>query len=329
MRGDAMIMRRALAATPFLACALLAAGCVTPPPEVRIHGVLVPGSWVEKAEAGSGSEQARACLSISRKLFDRDLLESLRYLRKGAEQRNAECCRQYLTTGESAAVNLSQRLYVRLFVERLLRRGPILTESGEDIRSDLYVRLSRAWCHTPPVSPSKAKQVLESMLECGVEPRSTSSASLAQMIRDAGLRAHPGWKGAGRLQGIQMYAGESAEAARRWLQIPELGGSGAIAGWCVNEANAWGGGSDRLVQSTGVLAFLVNAQGEPTFRGDHLWICNLGTSPAYVTSTDIGRSNYELVPGQEETIPLASAGLKQAEPTTGISLAVRSWRRAR
>ena len=323
-----MNLKRMLPAWILAGWMLVSAGCASPPAEVRIQGVVVPSSWVERAETGSGSEQAQACLSLSKRLWDRDVLESLRYLRRGAELRNQECCRQYLASAESASVNLSQRVYARLFLEGLLRKGPVLSEAEGDIRGDLFAQLGWAWAHTEPVSLYKAKQVLEAMLEIGVPPASTSPALVSQMLRDAGLRARPGSRARDSRNEVQMYAGEGAEDSRFWLQMT-AGVSPGVTVWADAQAEAWGGGSDRLLLGTGVLAFLVNAAGEPSFRGDHLWICNLGASPVYLTSLAVGRTNHELVPGRIEVISLSSAGYRKAEPTTGIPLSIRYRRMAR
>ena len=289
---------------PFLAAAvaLAAVGCASAP------------------AATKADDQAQACLALSRRLWERDVLESLRYLRKGAGMRDAECCRQYLAHAETAQANLSQKVYARLFVEGLLRKGPVVTRTGEDFRGELYYQLCWAWRQTEPRSPQKAKQVLEAMLESGAGAEQVRSAFIVQLIRETGVRV----PSSGRSHEIQLYAGESAEPLKRWLQVP-LGGDRRPTGeWTVADANAWGGGSDRLLLGTNVLAFLVNAQGEPSFRGTHLWICNLGTSPVYLTSLAAGQSNRELLPSQEETFPLLSS-----EPTTGVPVSVRHLRLAR
>src|SRR4029079_3182616 len=90
-----------------------------------------------KSSAHAGNP-AEACLVLSEKMWDRDVLESLRLLRKGAALRDAECCRRYLAHAEAEPTSLSQRTYARLFVEGQLRTGPLRTRSGEDIRGELY-----------------------------------------------------------------------------------------------------------------------------------------------------------------------------------------------
>lgn len=322
-----MNLKTALLAAMAAGSAMIAAGCATAPTEVRVQGIAVPSWWIDRAEKGTGDgnaaadqTQGQACLSLSRKLWERDVLESLRYLRKGAELRDPECCRQYLAHAESAAVNLSQRVYARLFIEGLLRKGALRCRGGEDIRGELYYQLCWAWRYTEPRCVSKAKGVLEAMLESGAGAAQVNSAFIVQMMRETGLRAPTA---GARFQEIQMYAAEPADAARRWLQVPLNGDRRETGDWAVAEANAWGGGSDRLLLTTNVLGFLVNAQGEPSFRGDHLWIVNLGASPVYLTSLALGQNNRELSPGQEEVLPLAGSGFGTAEPTTGIPLTVR------
>jgi hypothetical protein len=292
-----MTLNRAILALALAASALVTAGCASAPAEVRVQGIAVPASLVEAAQKGADPRsQAEACLSLSKKLWERDVLESLRYLRRAAELRDGEGCRQYLAHAETASVNLSQRVYARLFIEGLLRKGAILTRSGEDLRGELYRQLSWAWSHTEPRSPGKAKQVQDSMAELGAT------------------------------SGIQLYAGESADEMKRWLQVPLAGDGPRTGDWAVFQANAWGGGSDRLLLGTNVLAFLVNSQGEPSFRGTHLWICNLGSTPVIVTSLATGLSNRELDPGREEMAPLSGADFEKDGSPTGIPVSVRYHR---
>jgi hypothetical protein len=322
-----MNLNTVLLAAALAGSALSAAGCAAAPAEVRVQGIAVPASLIETADGGAPDRsQAQACVSLSKKLWERDVLESLRYLRKGAELRDAESCRQYLAHAETAQVNLSQRLYARLFIEGLLRKGPVLAGGGEDIRGELYYQLCWAWRYTEPRCPAKAKQVLEAMLETGAASDQAKSAFVVQLIRETGL--HAGAAGS-RRQEIQMYAAEQADASKRWLQVPLAGERRETGDWAVTEANAWGGGSDRLFLGANVLAFLVNAQGEPSFRGSHLWICNLGTSPVDVTSLATGLSHRELRPGQEEVLPLVTAAFDKSESTTGIPLSVRHRRAIR
>jgi hypothetical protein len=123
-----------------------------------------------------------------------------------------------------------------------------------------------------------------------------------------------------------MYAGESADEMKRWLQVPLLGEGRPAGAWTLFEANAWGGGSDRLLLGTNVLAFLVNAQGEPSFRGTQLWICNLGSAPVHVTSLSTGLSDRELLPGRDEVVRVVAP---DSGPVTGIPLSVRYRRLVR
>src|SRR6185436_10314198 len=164
---------------------------------MKMHAILAAGAAIlavgcaaapAPVSAPSEGGQARASLALARKSWDRDVLEALRHFRKGAELRDAESCRQYLGHAETRSVNLSQRVYARLFVEGLLRKGPLLTAAGEDIRPDLYAQLAAAWRTTEPRSTSKAAQVEEAM------------------------RADV------RYNGAQLYAGESADEMKRWLQ---------------------------------------------------------------------------------------------------------------
>lgn len=289
-----------------------------------IAAIAAVGCSSAPAASRAQDEPAQAHLALARKLWERDVLESLRHLRKGVELRDAECCRQYLAYAETAQVNLSQRVYARLFVEGAIRRGEILGKTGEDVRGELYYQLCWAWRQTEPRSPQKAKQVLEAMLESGAGDAQAKSAFIVQMIREYGIRAEVRVAPSVRRQEIQLMAGESASDVKRWLQVPPAAERRLTSEWAVAEANAWGGGSDRLFLGTNVLAFLVNAQGEPSFRGNHLWICNLGTAPVYLTSLAIGQNNRELLPGEEEIFSQLSP-----EATTGIPVSVRHLRPAR
>lgn len=312
-----MNLRSAILGAAMTGWGLLTAGCATSPAQVRIQGVAVAASLFETAENGAADRsQAEACLSLSKKLWERDVLESLRFLRRGAELRDAECCRQYLAHTETASVTLSQRVYARLFIEGLIRKGALLGRSGQDMRGELYYQLCWAWSCTEPRSPAKAKQVLESMLDSGLATEQAKSAFIVQMIRETGLRA----TGA-HSQEIQLYAGKSADEIKQWLQVSFAGDRRETSDWVLFEADAWGGGNDRLILRTNVLAFLVNSQGEPSFRGTQLWICNLGTMPVYVTSLATAQSNRELLPGEEDVVSLASAEL-----VTGIPLSIRHRR---
>ena len=301
-----MTMKNALVA----GLAILAAGCAAS-----------PAGQTGKVES---EDQGRACIELARRHWERDVIESLRHFRRGAELRDAECCRQYLAHAESATVNLSQRVYARLFVEGAIRRGALLDRSGEDVRGELYYQLCWAWRQTDPRSPQKAKQVLEAMLESGTGAEQARSAFIVQMIREYGIRAEVRVAPSVRPQEIQLMAGESVSDVKRWLQVPPPGERRLTSEWAVAEANAWGGGSDRLFLGTNVLAFLVNAQGEPSFRGSHLWICNLGTAPVYLTSLAVGQNNRELLPGEEEIFSPLSP-----ETVTGIPVSVRHLRPAR
>ncbi len=286
------------------ACALLATGCAAEPAQVRVP-----------EEPG-----ARSCLILSKKCWERDVLESLRYLRRGAELRDAECCRQYLAAAESATVNLSQRLYARLFVERILRGGPVRSESGVDARAELYYQLCWSWRSSEPISVQKAKQVLEDMIDAGAPP-----SLVGRLIRETGLPGEAPSAPTSR-QDLQLYAGEAAGDARRWLRVPRSGESRGDGSLAVMEACAWGGGTDRLYLATNVLAFLVNARGEPSFRGDHLWIANLGNSSVFLSSLVLGQSNREVAPGHEDLLPLTDFSSKSS---TGIPLSVRYRRSER
>jgi hypothetical protein len=319
MKTPKMILGAALTAS-----VLLSVGCATAPAEVRIQGITVPESLVERAENGSGVVQADACFRLAQKLWERDRLESLRLLRRGAELRNAECVREYLARSESASANVSQRVYARLYVEGLLRKGPITTAAGQDVRPELYTQLCWAWRYTEPRCPSKTKQVLEAILDGGLTPDQARSPFLSQMLQENELR--PGRTPA-KAQDVSLYAGEAADEGKSWMRVPLT--RGETGDWTVAEATAWGGGSDRLFLGTNVLAFLVNAHGEPSYKGRALWIVNLGNTPVYLTSLATGQANRELAPGRDELLPVSECSLERGDCTTGVPLSVKYRRNLR
>jgi hypothetical protein len=290
-----------------------ALGCAAAATETRIQGIVVPESWVERAEGGAG--QAQACLFLSQKLWERDRLESLRFLRRGAELRDAECCREYLLRSESASANVSQRIYARLYLEGLLRKGPLTGADGRDARPELYALLCGAWRSTEPRCPAKARQVLESLADGGLSPEQARLPFVLHMMNELGIRPVK------RLD-VQMYSGEGADDAKSWMRV-ELSEGRNTGDWTMAEASAWGGGSDRLVLGANVLAFLVNDKGEPSFRGRNLWICNLGSSPAFLTSLATCQNNRELTPGRPETFPVGCSGLDRGDCTTGVPLSIQ------
>jgi len=297
-------------------------GCAASPVPVRMGGVEVSSSWVEAAENGAsgGPGQAEACLALSRLLWDRDSMEALRYLHRGTALRDAECCRQYLARAEDPSLNQSKRAYARLFLERVLRQGPILTSGGQDVRIELYEQLWLAWRYAEPRSAGKAAQVLESLLELGWKPGVTMPSPSVPHLQERGSGTRVP---AAAVRDVQLCAGETAEEPRRWLRVPSTRQVRAIGDWVITEANAWGGGSERLFLGADVLAFLVNERGEPSFRGTRLWVCNLGDTPVYLTSVLLGLGNRELAPGREDLVSIPSDGLLKSAPVTEVPLRVR------
>src|SRR5579862_2584421 len=294
--------RNVLAAASMLA----AIGCAGMPAKPRsIYGPDISESWIERAEKGGpDGGQAEACLALSRKLWERDSIEALRYLRRGALLGDAECCRQYLLRVEDPSFNQAQRAYARLTLERQLRRGPVRTARGEDIRAELYEQLCFAWRYTEPCSSAKAAQVLESLRELGGRPDRVTSSALAPLLGEGEPRPRTSAAVLSDARDVQLYAGESAGESRSWLRVPRAREARRSGEWAVSDANAWAGGSERLFLGANVLAFLVNDREEPSFRGRRLWILNLGESPVYLTSAEVGANNRELVPGREEILPL-------------------------
>ena len=300
---------------------LLTTSCAQVPAETRILGTRIPVAWIDRAEGG----EAQACVAVSRKLRDTDALEALRFLRKGTELHDGDCCRQYLSLVEGGGFNYSQRLYARLFIEHVLRQGPVRTVSGKDVTLDLLYQLCWAWRCTEPRSPVKARRALEAMFDRGLSPEMAKSEFLREMIAEAARSDHDprGRRRSPQEIGLGIEE-EPADERSGWLQISSVDAPPAVAtGWIVTEATAWAGGSDRLLFATGVLAFLVNDRGEPCYRGRQLWIRNCSSSPVYYTSSHTGLANHELLPGAEELRPVESHALDENGNTTGIPLTVR------
>jgi len=288
-----------------LTLALSSLGCATAAPDRRVSGVTVPAALYECAERGAApQERAEACRALSRKLLDRDPVEALRFLRRGAALRDAECCLEYLAFAESKEISASQRLYARIFLEGLLSQGPVLMPDGRDLTPELLYQLASAWRHGDPRDPDRARQNIEAFLRSGPPAHLARSPAVAQLIRELGARpeAAPG-------------------GGASWMrERPTRVDSPALPDWATVEATAWGGGNDRLWQASGVLAFVVNAEGEPSLRGRALWIRNCGRTPVYYTSMAAGRTHRELLPGREELVPLSFSA---SEFTTGVPVSVR------
>jgi len=320
--------------------ALLVSGCAHSQPETRYSGVRIPTSWVERAERGpgagdgnSGVTQAQACRRVSKELRDVNRLEALRFLLKGAGLRDGECCLQYLSSVEGDGIHLAQRLYARLYIENLLAQGAIRTEAGADVTLDLHYQLCWAWRCAEPRSPGKAHQVLKAMLDLGLTPELEKSDFLRQMIAEAGMRTEAGPDGRIRRRREEVLANsDTGRVAERFGWLPSApdaldaygvrgdeGGSSSAA----LDTTVWGGGSDKFLLATHVLVFLVNTQGEPSFRGRALWIRNCGTATIYYSSPATGHVHRELAPGAEELQPVTPHSLDENQSTTGIPLTIR------
>jgi len=295
--------------------AFLIAGCSQVGTETRYAGVRVPSALVDQAE-----KEAESCSLLSKKLRAADFLESLRFLRKGAELRDGDCCIQYLLLAEGADANLAQRLYARLFLESLLEKGAIRTSAGADVTLDLYNQLCWAWSCTEPRSPMKAQQALKAMRDLGLTPELARSEFISQMIADGGARAdvrteRTPWRLIGMNSAWLKMASNAHDAIAP--------GRSAADAWAVLGGTAWGGGSEKLLIATSVLAFLVNDQGEPSFRGRFLWLRNCGTASVYYSSTATGHANQELGPGMEALQPIDRHSLDENQVTTGIPIMIR------
>lgn len=287
------------------------AACQAAPAEVRRGGVSLPRALLERAERGpSGADAAdrptagEACEAVARALWDRDPIEALRFARKGALGGDGECALLYLAFVESGQASLSQRVLGRLFLEDLAGRGPLRSRSGRDLRAQIHYGLLAAWRTQEPRDPERARANLEAFLRSSPPEELLRSALVLAAKREVPARPEP-----------PALGGGSRWATSRPVDISYREDSGR---WSVLEVTAWAGGNDRLWQAAGVLAFLVNDQGEPCLRGSALWMRNLGAHSVFYSLPEAGHILRELAPGQEEFVALhASRG------GTGVTLAVR------
>ncbi len=157
--------------------------------------------------------------------------------------------------------------------------------SLKESKAELHRQLALSWSFNAPRNPGKARRHAEA----------TGKAGLAEeLVREAGTKGVSG--ATGKAGGVSVMA----------------------------EGTAWAGGNDRILEASGVLAFVVNEAGEPVFRGRRLWIRNGNERAVTVSVAAAGVAHRELAPGQEATVELSPG----EDPTSGIDLQVRyCWRR--
>jgi hypothetical protein len=258
-----------------------------------------PAATVRAGADRAGS--ARECEDSARRLWDRDVLEALRYARRGAALGDGECCLQYLALVDRSEVTLSQRQYARLFIEKLLRRGPLRSRTGEDVTAQIYYQLCWSWRTMEPRDPQKVRESVERLYRAGPTPEMAQS----EFLKGSGVAERGG----------AAIAFDPVTTPSWDAPAPRPHGDFATV-----ESKAFGIGNDRLWLATRVLAFLVNSEGEPSFRGDRLWIRNCGSRPIYYTSGGARQLNREVPPGGEET-----RALDGGELVTEVDLKVRFW----
>ncbi len=253
---------------------------------------------------------------------ERDPIEAFRLYRKGAERGEGACAARLLLFADRKEATLSQREYARLFVEKVLASGAVPAGRA----ADLHHRLALSWNFLDPRRPSKVREHVEAMARAGMTDEMADSAVVREMIRTTGAQVDlAAARARGRREVVRACDATPADAGLRMEQRGVPGpaavrgpGPGAVE----LEVTAWGGGNDKLLQASGVLAFVVNGAGEPVFRGRHLWMRNGSDRAVTVSVPSAGVSHRELKPGAEETLALAG------DATTGVDLSVRyAWRR--
>lgn len=249
---------------------------------------------------------------------ERDPIETFRLYRKGAEQRDGACALKLLAFADRKESTCSQREYARLFVERLLAGGGL----PSNVAAGLHERLAVSWNFLEPRSPSKVRGHLEAMARAGMTEEMAGSTILREMARATGVEVR--WTAARRedVRACDATPADGGRMEQRGMPAarPDVRGPGAAS--LELAATAWGGGNDRLLQASGVLAFVVNESGEPVFRGRHLWVRNGSDRAVTLTVPEAGVSHRELKPGAEEMLAL------HGPATSGIDLSVRyAWKR--
>jgi hypothetical protein len=259
------------------------------------------------AEARRESYEARGA-----RLAERDPIEAFRLWRRGAAERDAACAARLLAFADRKESTLSQREYARLFVEKLLA-------GGAADAAELHRKLALSWNFMDPRSPSKVREHLLGMARAGLTEEMASSAVLREMARATGAEIR--WTAA-RRDDVRACDATPADASLRMEQRVAVAPRGPGASSVEMEVTAWGGGNDKLLQASGVLAFVTNAEGEPVFRGRHLWVRNGNERAVTVSVPGAGISNLEVKPGEETLLALAGPAI------SGIDLTVRyAWKR--
>jgi hypothetical protein len=130
-------------------------------------------------------------------------------------------------------------------------------------------------------------------------------------------------------------AARHAEAYRRCGGRTEIPASSAgdamfrgnvVNGLVEEEGTVWGGGHDRLYLNTGLLAFVTDERGLPTFRGTHLRALNAGEGTVFLTAQSAGEFHRALKPGEEILRPIDLSAVGTGRFTTGIPVTVRLGR---
>jgi len=262
--------------------------------------------------------------SQAARMAERDPIEAFRLLRKGAGLEDAACALKFLSFAERREATLSQREYARLFIEKQLAAGALRGRAAE-----LHHRLALSWNFLDPRSPAKVRENVEALARAGITDEMAASAVLHEMIRTTGARVDleaARRKGRAARDLVQACDATPADDSAPMVQHgPSRAGVRAAGGpTVVMDVTAWAGGNDKLLQASGVLAFVVNAKSEPVFRGRNLWIRNAGDREVTYSVPAAGVQLRELGPGAEETV-----ALEASEPvTSGIDLTVRyAWRR--
>jgi hypothetical protein len=272
------------AALPLLLLTLLSSGCAGGPAPTP-HESKEPYAYLaERAATRAPVEEFRLTL---KRVHKEDPLFALRLLH----------------TAERAEATYSQRVYARLLIEKKLAAGALREHAAE-----LRRRLALSWHLIEPRSLIKAKANLEALAEVGMPSEMAQSKVLQDIAFLTGARLDPEAQAAGSSRQI------SYEEKAPWASSILREQKGEM------EFTVWGGGCDRLLNETGVLAFLMNDLGEPMLYGRQLWIRNESSFMVVYSVPAADVVLRELRPGDEELIPLRA----DTKIATGIDLKIRS-----
>lgn len=245
----------------------------------------------------------------------RDPIEAFRLLRKGVENDDVRCAFRLLAFAERQESTRSQRTYARLFLEKQLAAGGLRDQAAE-----LRYRLALSWNFVEPRNLARVRTHLEALARLGVTDAMANSALLREMALLTGVQMSPRGR-SGADEPVLACDASSADGGAVMGQrvAPDLDDGAPATPAEAMGATVWGGGNDKLLDATGVLAFLVNDRGEPSFHGRNLWIRNASGRTVLYSVPGADVLLRELPPGEEERVALDA----RTTDTTGIEVTVR------